>query len=574
MMSVVSLPNWTVLSSRVTESTVFTVLIGGKAGEGVKKAAQVVAHTLMACGKHVFQMDDYQSVIKGGHNFSVVSSSDAVVYGTYAKADLLISFDDLSISKHEHELNPEGLHFCNADDCSSLSTPALKLPLTTLMKQHYSTGGNVSVAAIAIVYAALRLPEDELQTLIAKEFKRNINENTAYAMAIYALVGSEAQIPFTTSAPNPARFISGNQAISLGAWLAGLEYYYSYPMTPASSILHYLALKQESHRVYAIHAESELAAANMAIGSIVAGKRAAVGTSGGGFALMQEAFSLAGMVEAPLLCILSSRPGPATGVSTYTAQEDLFFALHAGHGEFPRIVASPDSFERAFSLAAELLELAWATQSPSILLTEKHLSESCSDISLPLEDVSVTNTQELQPEPYNRYTITDSGVSPLKYPGTGNCNDDDVIKWNSNEHNEAGWRTDTSEGIIAMKDKRQRKAALINSLSRKNHRIAEYGHGSIPVFAYGSTALELREAMKHTPFKLVVPIYLEPFPFEELEQYRGMPAIVVEHSQTGLFTEFLINKLNIRPIRKILRYDGRSWDPVELANLVQEALNA
>jgi 2-oxoglutarate ferredoxin oxidoreductase subunit alpha len=100
----------------VTESTVFTVLIGGKAGEGVKKAAQVVAHTLMACGKHVFQMDDYQSVIKGGHNFSVVSSSDAVVYGTYAKADLLISFDDLSIRKQEQELNPEGLHFCNADD--------------------------------------------------------------------------------------------------------------------------------------------------------------------------------------------------------------------------------------------------------------------------------------------------------------------------------------------------------------------------------------------------------------------------------------------------------------------------
>ncbi|HNQ44487.1 MAG TPA: 2-oxoacid:acceptor oxidoreductase subunit alpha, partial [Candidatus Cloacimonadota bacterium] len=378
--------------------------------------------------------------------------------------------------------------------------------------------------------------ETDLQAVIAREFKCRVAENTAFALAIYKLAKTGNPVQIHRSNPNQTRFLSGNQAISLGAWLAGLEYYYSYPMTPASSILHYLALQQDSHRVYAIHAESELAAANMAIGSIVAGKKAAVGTSGGGFALMQEAFSLAGMVEAPLLCILSSRPGPATGVSTYTAQEDLFFALHAGHGEFPRIVASPDSFERAFTLAAELLDLAWDTQTPAILLTEKHLSESCTDLDLPLQDVSNHAPQEASQSIYQRYEITDSGVSPLKFPGSGNCTEDEVIKWNSNEHLEAGWRTDTPEDIIAMKDKRQRKAALIRELSQAHQRVAEYGEGEIPVFAYGSTVMELREAMKYIPFKLVAPIYLEPFPIQELEQYQGKPAIVVEHSQTGLFS--------------------------------------
>jgi len=557
---------------------VYSVLIGGKAGEGVKKAAQVIAHLAMAGAKHVFQCDDYQSLIKGGHNFSVVSIADEPVYNSYQSCNLIISFDDRSIRSHATELAEGGVHVVNSNDAGSATNEMIALPLTSLMKEVYGDKGNVSLAAVAIFAALTGISLESLISSISKEFKHSIEENISYATVIYRMMQDlklPSQLSLSPQNAKAGKFYSGNQLLALGAWVAGMELYFSYPMTPASSILHYLALKRESHAVYAIHAESELAAANMAIGAAFAGKRVAVGSSGGGIALMQEAFSLAGMVEAPLLCFLSSRPGPATGVSTYTAQEDLFFALNQGHGVFPRIVASPDSFERAFSLSVELMDLAWQYQSPAILLTEKHLSESAASIDL--RKIEIPDEEDLiQPEsnPYQRYCLTDSGVSPLMFPGSEHCKADDVIKWNSNEHLPSGVRTDVAEQIVAMKDKRNRKAEALARASKKYSRVAMYGEGEQLVFAYGSTALELREALKYTTFKLIVPIYLEPFPDEELQEYRNASAIIVEHSSSADFAEFLRIKLGISAKANILRYDGRSWDSKELAKLIQEAGNA
>lgn len=557
---------------------VFTVLIGGKAGEGVKKAAQVIAHLGMACGKYVFQNDDYQSLIRGGHNFSVVTLSDSPLYNSYKDIDLMISFDLRSIKTHAIELKPGAMHFANADDAAGMDTSLLRLPLSTIMKEVYGDSGNVSLAAIAIFCAVTGIDQAYLKGIISGYFKRQIDANLSYADRIYTLVKEmslPASLKLAWENPIPGKLYTGNQLLALGAWVAGLDLYFSYPMTPASSILHYLALKRESHKVYAIHAESELAAANMAIGAAFAGKRAAVGSSGGGMALMQEAFSLAGMVEAPLLCFLSSRPGPATGVSTYTAQEDLFFALNQGHGEFPRIVASPDSFERAFSLSIELMDLAWECQSPTILLTEKHLSECAVNVDLSAlkvpEEIAVqSSTNDL----YERYAFSPSGISPLKFPGQEHCSEEDVIKWNSNEHIESGIRTDDAKEIVQMRDKRNRKAAAIEAATQKYERVATYGEGDCLVFAYGSTALELREAMHYYPFKLIVPIYLEPFPWEELKAYQNATAIIVEHASQPNFAEFLRIKLGIQSKANILRYDGRSWDSIELATAIKEADHA
>ena len=308
---------------------------------------------------------------------------------------------------------------------------------------------------------------------------------------------------------------------------------------------------------------------------------------------MQEAYSLAGMVEAPVLFVISSRPAPATGVSTYTAQEDLYFALNQGHGEFPRIVASPDSFERAFTLAAELMDLAWEVQTPVILLTEKHLSECSVDINVEAASCCLSETSHIVETAscclsvnqhqddvttlattYQRYQLTASGVSPLRHPGRENCSDADVIKWNSHEHLESGLRTDGAEAIVEMKDKRNRKAVTVDNATQRYNRVNEYGAGDRLVFAYGSTALELREAMKYLDFKLIVPIYLEPFPYAELECYRGCSAVIVEHASRPNFAEFLSHKLNIKSISNVLRYDGRPFCATELVTILKEAFDA
>lgn len=554
------------------KSDSYSIVVGGKAGEGVKKAAQVIAAILCAQGRNVVQYDDYQSLIRGGHNFSVVSSSSEQVFATYESFDLIICFDQASVDEHRAQLKEGGLLFFNSD--SSLSETGTPLPMDTLLKRHYSVSTNVSLAATAVFCAVMRLPIEFMDSIISAQYKQNALENIAYSHAIYDLVDKHNDLLKLARSNEKYRYLSGNQVIGLGAWAAGLDFYFSYPMTPASSLLHYLATKQDSHKIYAVHAESELAAINMAIGAAVAGCRSAVGSSGGGFALMQEAFSLAGMVEAPLLCVLSSRPGPSTGVSTYTAQEDLWFALHQGHGEFPRVVASPDCYERAFSLAAELLSLAWQAQTPVILLTEKQLSEGMMKVDLDYQNLADAELPEaIATEDYQRYALTESGVSPLAFPGD---QPGAVCKWNSNEHQAFGLRTDKAAEIVAMKDKRQRKGQFLSQATQAYQRVAEYGEGENLVFAYGSTVLELREALKHcsVPCKIIAPIYLEPFPIQELLPYRAKQAIVVEHSAGGMFADFLRQKLALDVVQTILKYDGRPWDPIALAKLLEEAFHA
>lgn len=565
--------------------SILTVIVGGKAGDGVKKAAQIIAGQLLKHGYHVFQQDDYQSLIKGGHNFSTVSFSREPVFCGYKHADLMISLDKLSFDIHHADVNPNGLHCFNSsevDDTDLLDKQALGLPLGSLMKQIFGKHANVSVAAIALFFRWMGWDAASLEKAVSSSFRRDIAENIRFAMEVWNLanqspVFTQLQFPKENTQDNK-RLLSGNQAIALGAWAAGLDFYYAYPMTPASSILHYLAKLKDTHKVYAIHAESELAAANMAIGSIFAGAKTAIGSSGGGFALMQEAFSLAGMVEAPLLCVLSSRPGPATGVSTYTAQEDLAFALAQGHGEFGRIVASPDSIERAFTLASELLCLAWEFQSPVILLTDKHLSEGSMNIAMLPDVLSADLKQSLDSNDnnYARYAHTNNGVSPLKHPGAGNVADECVIKWNSHEHLPSGLRTDKAEDIVAMKSKRNLKTSYLYKSTQRYNRVSVYGESGPIVFAYGSTVLELREARKHCPtdFRIISLIYLLPFPVEELQPYCDDPVYVVEHSSTGFFAAYLEQNLHVTVKESILRFDGRPYDPKELATILSEAFNA
>ncbi|MEF3693973.1 MAG: 2-oxoacid:acceptor oxidoreductase family protein [Candidatus Cloacimonadota bacterium] len=547
---------------------IFTVIVGGKAGEGVKKLAQLIAKTALEHGLHCFQSDDYQSLIKGGHNFSTVSISEDPIHNAYKYADLIICLDQLSYTKHLPELKVGGNIYYNRDE--AVNDIGIGLPLTSLMKESYQNPANLSLAGLAIFFAHLGLNQEEMHSLIKRSYKKQIEENLIFADKCFPLVQPQTSLPASLVSREPSKLFTGNQAISLGAWLTGLDMYFAYPMTPASSILHYLASMSAKLGVKAIHAESELAAANMAVGAVVGGARAAIGSSGGGFALMQEAFSMAGITEAPLLCILSSRPGPATGVSTYTAQEDLYFALHQGHGEFDRIVASPDCIERAFSLAGELLALAWELQIPTILLTEKHLSESMQDITLPTNQIPQANPLSPQvTEGYKRYQFTEDGISPMLFPPS-----EEVIKWNSHEHLESGLRTDQAEAIVAMKDKRQRKP--VTAACSKYQAYAIYGEGNKRIFAYGSTALEVREALKYLDgdYQLVVPIYLEPLPIEQLLPYCTEPAIVIEHNSKPRFAQFLKEKLGLTSRADILRYDGRAWDPIELADRIKEVDNA
>jgi 2-oxoglutarate ferredoxin oxidoreductase subunit alpha len=551
---------------------IFTILVGGKAGEGVKKAGMAAAHLFSQMDRQVFQMDDYQSLIKGGHNFSVVSSSRDKINSHYLHADLAISLDHRSFEIHKNDIAKKGVSIYNSDTTPEGS--GIGISLTKAAKNFPKPDLLLGVGAVTILAFTLGLTKPELEKLIKKEYPRGIKDNVSYASSIYDLLPQNIFGKFSLESTDESRkILTGNEAISLGAAAGGLDVYIAYPMTPASSILHYLAAHSKELGIAVVHPENEIAVANMAIGASFAGARAMVGSSGGGFALMEEALSLAGMTETPLLCILSSRPGPSTGVPTYTEQADLRFAINQGHGDFSRIVCSPGSIEEAFYLTAEMMELVWRFQIPGILLTEKHLAESSMTVDLTPENASwpemLLYENAKATDTFGRYEDTTNGISPMLFPPA-----EALIKWNSYEHDETGITTEDSKTIIQMHDKRQRKHESMISHLKTIDTVNIFDSGEPIIFTYGSTTMSVLESLRYKNLKATVvqPRFLEPLPIWELEKFAGKPSIIVEQSVSGQFTSLLYDKLRIEPITTIKRYDGRPFEPSELAADLEKIL--
>ncbi|HTW91142.1 MAG TPA: 2-oxoacid:acceptor oxidoreductase subunit alpha [bacterium] len=558
---------------------VFTLIAGGKAGYGIRKAGSVAARLFARMGRSVFQMDEYPSLIRGGHNFCAVSTAAGPLTSNYMKADLVVCLDQRSVDTHQGHLSERGVMVLddkanatsNADRRTSNSgLPAfVSLPFSSTARQYSEPDLITGVGVAAVLAAAIGMSEDELTKLIGQEYRRGTEENTAYARTIFNAALPVLAGRFKLEGGDKERpLLSGNEAIALGAVAAGLDIFFAYPMTPASSILTFLAGKAREFGIVAVHPENEIAVMNMAIGAATAGARAMVASSGGGFALMQEALSLAGMAEVPLLCLLSSRPGPSTGLPTYTSQGDLNFALNQGHGEFPRVVASPGSVEEAYLLAAELMSLAWEFQTPTILLTEKHLSECHVTVELDTGKAAWAEQVAAAPGPYHRYLDAPTGVSPLAFPPWA-----ELIKWNSYEHDEDGFTTEDAGISTRMSDKRRRKGESLSDHVRTLRTVNTFGDRGPVIMTYGSTTLSVLEALRCGGIgaTVVQPVYLEPFPAWELSRYAGQEVTVVEQSSTGLFAALLKEKAGITASRVIKRYDGRPFAPEELAAELMEA---
>jgi 2-oxoglutarate ferredoxin oxidoreductase subunit alpha len=546
---------------------VFTLIAGGKAGYGIRKAGTVAARLFAQMGRRIFQMDDYPSLIRGGHNFFAVSTATGPLTSHYLKADLLVCLDQRSVDAHQGHLSPRGVMVL--DDKAKAGEGSIGLPFSTSAKKYSEPDLITGVAVAAVLAAAIGMSEEELTNLIAREYRRGTEENTAYARSIFSAALPVLAGRFKLEGGDKERpILSGNEAIALGAVASGLDLFFAYPMTPASSILTFLAGKAREFGIVAVHPENEIGVMNMAIGAATSGARTMVASSGGGFALMQEAFSLAGMAEVPLLCVLSSRPGPSTGLPTYTSQGDLNFALNQGHGEFPRVVASPGSVEEAYLLAAELMGLAWEFQTPAILLTEKHLSECHVTASLDTGKTAWAEYVAAAPGPYRRYVDAPTGISPLAFPPSA-----DLIKWNSYEHDEDGFTTEEAAISAKMADKRRRKGESLADHMRTLRTVNTFGNTGQVIMTYGSTALSVLEALRYGGIEATVvqPIFLEPLPLWEISRYAGQEVTVVEQSSTGLFASLLKEKAGITAARVIKRYDGRPFAPEELAAELKEA---
>ncbi|MFA5431375.1 MAG: 2-oxoacid:acceptor oxidoreductase subunit alpha [Candidatus Paceibacterota bacterium] len=538
----------------------YSIIIGGAAGQGSRKAGLIIAKLFNNLGYNVFINEDYQSLIKGGHNFSVIRVSEGQCFSTREKADFLLALNEETISKHEKSLEKDGYVVFNKDKIKKAE--GIGIASDKITKDLGGLPIMSNTALIAGFSKAMGIEWRVLEVALRKEIGKGIEKNLEIAKKAYEDTVTVLKIEKLKNKPSP--LLTGNEAIALGAVKAGLDIYYAYPMTPATSILNYLAEHERSFNIITSQLENEIAVINAAVGSAFAGKRSAVASSGGGFALMTEGISLAAMAETPVLVISSQRSGPATGVPTYSGQSDLLFTINSGHGDFTRFIVAPGDANECCYWAGKLLNLAWKYQSPSILLVDKELSESTFEFDSKIlkqikkEKAVLWNGKG----EYVRYANKENGISPIAFPG-----DKAIVKGTSYEHDEKGLSAEEAKVIVLMQDKRLRKFKEMEKEVDVPGAVNVFGKKSAKkaIIAWGSTKGVALEVAEKLGFKLIQPLVLQPFPIKQFKlALKGVNKIVlVECSAMGQM-EKLLNGYGIKIDKTILKYDMRPFTVEEL----------
>ncbi|MEW6584294.1 MAG: 2-oxoacid:acceptor oxidoreductase subunit alpha [Nitrospirota bacterium] len=569
-----------------------SIKIGGEAGQGIQTIGDTLAKVFSRSGYHVFTHQDYESRIRGGHNFYQIRFSDKAVAASRAKIDIIVAFDKASITVHEKELSEEG-HIVY--DSSALKEKYekpefLDIPFVNLANE--SGGGKIMANTVAVgaVLGMLGIELDILFGILEETFKKKgesiveMNKKAAESGRDFASEHCPGCASFTAAPPGkPKLLINAVEAIATGAISAGCKFYSAYPMTPSTGIMLFLNARTLEHGVVVEQAEDEIAAINMALGASFGGVRAMTGTSGGGFALMVEGLSLAAMTETPIVIALGQRPGPATGFPTRTEQGELLFAYHAAHGEFPRVIFAPGTPVEAFYLTNKAFDLAERFQIPAFILFDHYLADSSWTFEdfdperIKFRDYRLRGEAFRQLSEYKRHAFTESGVSPLGVPGDSKH----LVVTDSDEHDEEGHIVEDAETRNRMVEKRLLKKMPL--LRKEIEPPLLYGDNNpdVVIAGFGSTYGAIREAVDHNSLnkKIALLHFAEvcPFPLrEEFDYLRVLQnarlTVCVENNATGQFARLVRAETGFDFREHIRKYDGRPFLLEELAGEIDDKI--
>ncbi len=547
------------------ENQSMNILIGGEAGQGLQTIGHILAKSIVRSGFSIHVTQTYESRVRGGHNTFSIRMGTKKVLAPQETIDILIALNEETVEIHQKELSPNGVIIGNSV-WKEKGKNWIGVPFKEFGGERYWNTASVGVSTILI-----GLDEKVVVKTIEDNIGREqFEENRKVLEASYHwMKGQDYKWQKLPSVQNPPRrlMMNSHEAVALGAISAGMKFCSFYPMSPSTSVAQTLINCAKEMSLIVEQAEDEIAAINMAIGASYAGVPSLVPTSGGGFALMVEAVSLVAISETPIVIVIGQRPGPATGLATRTEQGELWFVLHAGHGEFPRAIFTPGTLEECFFLTRKAFELAEKYQGPMFILTDHFLADSYRD----LEPIDVKNLSFVQPgvdpsslkTPYFRYQITESGVSPRLLPGLSSH----LVVADSHEHTEDGHYTENLSIRPKMVDKRLRKGDGIRSEVIP----PEYQGDEEPeilFISWGSSKGSVEEAGSQLKshgkkvgtlhFSQVWPMVPDQF-MRRLKEARQV--ICVESNATGQLAQLIRRETGFLIEKRVLRYDGLALTP-------------
>ncbi len=555
----------------------YSVVLSGEAGQGLKTIESLFMVLLQKSGYHAFIAKEFMSRVRGGNNTSEIRISEQPVRAFVDRIDLLLVLSRDGLSRLLDRIDEHTLLVGEDQYITSIPTKGklFPLPVFELTKQ---LGNNLYANSLfsGFLSAVFSCDKDKGLQLLQEQFARKGDEivqknQQAFGMGLNLARQSKLSFPLQVDEQvKQMKAIKGYEAIGIGSLFGGCSFVASYPMSPATSVLAYLARHERDCSVLVEQAEDEIAAINMALGAWYAGARAMVTTSGGGFALMGEGISLAGITETPVVVHLGQRPGPGTGLPTRTEQGDLNLALYAGHGDFPRVILAPGTYEDGIVLTHHAFETADAFQIPVFVLTDQYYLDSEGIMQKPdFSQLSIKQHVVRTQEDYVRYRITSSGISERGIPGYG----EGFVCVDSDEHTENGRITESSDVRIAMTDKRMRKLSAYKGIPIRLLRSRSY---KTLVVGWGSTYGAIEEALRlfdHPDLAFAFFPQIYPLPEETLSLLQKAETLVlVENNATGQFGQLIARELGIFFDKTLLQYNGSPFSVEQVVAFLTEVL--
>lgn len=568
-----------------------SIVLGGAAGQGIQTIEEILTRVLKLSGYNVFATKEYMSRVRGGINTTEIIVSSEKVRAFVDRIDILIPFKKGVLDHLKERISDTTVVLGEKDNIDEDYLDNINLIEISLSNISQKLGNPIYINTIGsgmvvgLFDGDLEVFKKYLTEKFSSKGEEIVKKNIEAAVEGYNLGKSlSEQLSIEIEKTEDVKeeiLLSGTEAVALGSAIGGCNFVSFYPMTPSTGVATFLAQKSEDLEILVEQVEDEIAAINMAIGSWYAGGRGMVTTSGGGFSLMCEGLSLAGMTESPVVVYLAQRPGPATGLPTRTAQGDLELALYSGHGEFPRIIYAPGKIEDAFYVSQLAFNMADKYQIPVFILSNEYFADTYYNI--PDSELKRTKMEKHIVETeknYKRYKLTENGISPRGIPKYGNG----VVSITGNEHNELGDITEDKELSALMQEKRNKKLELMKKEALKPELI-KYGNSTnleenenydYLVVGWGPTYYAIEGALKKLDRDDLAFLYFNqvyPISEDSIDYLKKAKKIIcIEENYNAQFARLLRREFGIEADDKILKYNGRPFSVEELVEKLKEVL--